>query len=69
MIRELTDVQRYALQLIIDGATSHAEDDLNEDGAISDQDHTEAVELALAITRAIRRYSHVLLELTEENSP
>ena len=50
----LTPAEEYALKLIADGAASHAEDDLNEDGAIADDQHRQACDFALAIVRAIR---------------
>lgn len=55
--------EEYAIQLIINGAASTAEDDLNEDGAIADGQHQEACDLALAIVRAIREDATIRAEL------
>lgn len=55
--------EEYAIQLIIDGAASTAEDDLNEDGAIADNQHQEACDLALAIVRAIREDATIRAQL------
>ena len=48
-------VEEYAAKLVADGATSTAEDDLNEDGDIAEADHDEACDLALSIAEAIRK--------------
>jgi hypothetical protein len=47
-------IEQYAAELVADGAESHAEDDLNEDGEVNEPDHLAACALALDIVRAIR---------------
>ncbi|MFJ8690200.1 hypothetical protein [Micromonospora wenchangensis] len=47
-------VEEYAIDLVVDGATSFAEDDMNEDDEIADDKHQEACRLAEKIARAIR---------------
>lgn len=47
-------VEQYAINLVADGAQSHAEDDMNEDGNIDDTLHSTAVGLAQNIARALR---------------
>lgn len=60
---ELTSIQEYALALVADGAEGTAEDDLNEDGDIAEDEHEAAVELAMAIIRGIRAYPRSVLAL------
>lgn len=50
---DLTEAERYAIQMVADGAESHAEDDLNEDGALSDAEHDEAMTLGCSMARVI----------------
>lgn len=56
-------VEEYAIDLICDGGVSTAEDDLNEDGAIADDDHEAACELAVDICKAIRENPGAVLAL------
>lgn len=56
-------VEEYAIDLVADGAESHAEDDLNEDGEIADDQHQDACDLAFRIAQAIRANPDVVLEL------
>ena len=46
-------IEEYAVELVVEGARNLAEDDLNEDGDIADDDHQPACKLALDIARAI----------------
>jgi hypothetical protein len=54
-------IEEYAIDLVVDGARSVAEDDLNEDGEIADGDHEAACDLALDIARAIGEHSAEVL--------
>lgn len=65
MTEQLT-VAQYAINLVCDGAESTAEDDLNEDGAIADEQHGAACDLAASIAKAIRRNPQVVLELVRQ---
>lgn len=56
-------VEEYAVDLVADGAEHVAEDDLNEDGDIAEEDHQEACDLALEIAAAIRKRPEVVLAL------
>lgn len=62
---ELTLVQRYAIDLIADGAESCAEDDIDEEGAfpLHSLDHTVACDLALAMVRGIKANPRAVLAL------
>jgi hypothetical protein len=56
-------VEEYAIELVADGAESTVEDDLNEDGDLSEEDHKEACYLAMAIVQAIRVNPQVIIAL------
>ena len=58
-------VEEYAIELVADGAESTAEDDLNEDGEIADEDHEAACDLALRICAAIRKHPAEVLALVD----
>jgi hypothetical protein len=47
-------IEEYATDLVCNGAESHAEDDLNESGEVVDDEHEAAMDLAIAMARAIR---------------
>lgn len=47
-------VEEYAVELVVVGAIHVAEDDLNEDEDIADEDHGPACDLALKIAAAIK---------------
>lgn len=51
----MKSVEEYAADLVADGAESHAEDDMNEDGAIAEENHEAACDLAISIAMAVRR--------------
>ncbi len=59
-------VEEYAIDLVASGAESVAEDDLNEDGEVADEDHQKACNLAIDIAHAIRDNPDVILELTAQ---
>jgi hypothetical protein len=60
----------YAIRLVTDGIESHAEDDLDEDGLLPDEEqHTQAVDLALWIARAIRVEPRGALDLVVKVYP
>lgn len=48
-----TETEMYAIQMVADGAESHAENNLNEDGELSDAEHEAAMSLGCAMARAI----------------
>ena len=56
-------IEEYAIDLLVSGAESHAEDDLNEDEEVADADHDEACGLAIDIAHAIRANPDVVLAL------
>lgn len=60
---DLSPVEQYAVELVADGAESHREDDLNEDGKLSDDKHDEALKLAHTIVQAIRANGRAILDL------
>lgn len=47
-------VDEYAIDLVVSGAQHVAEDDLNEDGEIAEEQHGEAMDLALSMAATIR---------------
>lgn len=42
----------YALQMVLSGAESVIEDDLNEDGELDDEQHTRSCEFGYALLKA-----------------
>lgn len=56
-------IEEYAIDLVADGATSHAEDDTNEDGEIADEDHEAACDMAIRIAYAIQANPKIILAL------
>jgi hypothetical protein len=56
-------IEEYAVDLVVDGATSFAEDDMNEDGEVADENHQDACDLALEIAKAIRDNPQAVLAL------
>lgn len=59
----MNEIEKYAVELVADGAESTAEDDLNEDGKLSDIHHEEACGLAVDIATAIRNNPAAVLAL------
>lgn len=59
-------IRKYAVKLIVDGATSHAEDDLNEDGELTDEEHEQAVEFALATLKTFQKFTDVFEAAAKE---
>lgn len=55
------EVERYALQMILSGAESLIEDDLNEGGELTDEQHTRACEFGHALIKAVRDEQSLLL--------
>ena len=51
----MNTIERYAMEMICDGAESRVEDDLNEDGKATDEEHEAALILAAEIIRAMRQ--------------
>jgi hypothetical protein len=56
-------IEEYAIELVADGAESCAEDDLNESGDVTDEDHGAAMDLAIKIARAIKANPDAVLAL------
>lgn len=56
-------IAEYAVELVVVGAIHVAEDDLNEEDDIAEEDHQAACDLALDIARAIKANPEVVLEL------
>lgn len=65
MSKELKTVEEYAIALVVEGAESRSEDDMNEDGQIADEGHEKACALAWKIAQAIRANPAVVLGLVE----
>ncbi len=75
MIQELSAVERAALQIIVNGATTAVE--VFQEGPAKAADGTQVDDttcrqialLAANLTHAIARYPHVLLELATQEEP
>lgn len=63
MTLALTSIEQYAISMILDGAEAIIDDDLDEDGKLSDEDHSTATDLAYEIVGWIRENPHTLLRL------
>ncbi len=61
-------IDEYAIDLIAQGAESLAEDDLNENGDIAEEDHDAACDLAIRLAHAIKANPAVVLALDPERS-
>jgi hypothetical protein len=59
----MKSIQEYAIELVAYGAESFAEDDLNEDGEVADDDHGAACDLAIKIAHAIKANPAAVLAL------
>jgi hypothetical protein len=57
----------YAFQMVLSGAESFIEDDLNEDGELSDEQHERSCEFGYALLRAIRDQRAALLKVAREH--
>ena len=63
----LNIIQQYAIKLVVDGAESLAEDDLDEDGEFkNEEDHEAACEMAIKIAHAIKNNPELVLALVGE---
>jgi hypothetical protein len=52
---EMTEIEKYAVDLVGTGALSHAEDDIDEEGEFADEDDWRAARtLALSMAQAIQ---------------
>lgn len=61
---ELSGIERYALEIVANGAENSAEDDLDEDGQLgSEEEWNAATDLALRIAHGIRANPAVVLGL------
>jgi hypothetical protein len=56
-------IEEYAINLVAEGAESVAEDDLNENEDIADEDHGAAIHLAIRIAHAIKANPGAVLAL------
>jgi len=61
------EAERYALRMVLSGAESFIEDDLDEDGELDDEQHTRAVEFGYALLHAIRYHHRRLLATAREH--
>lgn len=63
---ELTEIENYATQIVIDYAEGGVEDDIDEDGVFEyAETHEEACDLALLIIRGMKAHPEKLLEFVE----
>ena len=63
---ELTEIENYATQIVIDYAEGGVEDDVDEDGVFEHAEtHEEACDLALLIIRGMKAHPEKLLEFVE----
>lgn len=62
-----TEAEAYALQMVLSGAESVIEDDLNEDGELSEEQHTRSCEFGYALLHAIRYHRSQLLTTAREH--
>ena len=63
-IKAMTEVERYAVELVADGAMRHVEDDYHTMGhTLTREQWARATDLAEAIAKAIREHPDVILEL------
>jgi len=62
-----TEAEQYALQMVLSGAESVIEDDLNENGELSDEQHERACEFGYALLHAIRYHRSQLLTTAREH--
>lgn len=57
-------VEEYAIDLVVEGAESYAEDDMDENGELDNTDDLRAaITLAIDIAHAIRANPHTVLAL------
>lgn len=59
--------EHYALDMVLSGAESVIEDDPNENGELSDEQHTRACEFGYALLHAIRYHRSTLLTTAREH--
>lgn len=62
-----TKAEEYALQMVLSGAESVIEDDLNEDGELTDEQHERSCEFGYALLHAIRYHRSTLLTAAREH--
>jgi len=62
-----TEAEQYALQMVLSGAESVIEDDLNENGELSDEQHERACEFGYTLLHAIRYHRSQLLTTAREH--
>jgi hypothetical protein len=59
----VSTIEEYAIDMVASGAESTIEDDLNESGDVSDEDHPAAIALGMSIVNAIRANPDAILAL------
>jgi hypothetical protein len=57
----MTEIEKYAIEMLHEGGEGIAEDDLNEAGGIDDDSHQEACALSVAMAHAIRDNAEAFL--------
>jgi hypothetical protein len=57
----MTDIEKYAIEMLHEGGEHVAEDDLNEAGGLDDDSHQEACALSVAMAHAIRDNAEAFL--------
>jgi hypothetical protein len=60
-------IEEYAIELVANGAESYAEDDMNEDDEIAQEDLRPAIKLAVKIAWAIRANPDAVLALVDRD--
>lgn len=60
-------VEKYALDMVLHGAESFIEDDLNEDEELTKKQHTRACEFGYALLKAIDYHRSQLLSTAREH--
>ncbi|WP_033338878.1 hypothetical protein [Catenuloplanes japonicus] len=64
----MLSIDEYAISVVTDGAESTAEDDLNENDDIAEEDHRAAIARAYRIIWAIRAYPNEILALADRHT-
>lgn len=62
----MTPIEHYAIELAASAIESHAEDDLNEEDVLNDEDHEKACDLAMEIANFVRVEYDLVLRLVSK---
>lgn len=65
----LMTAKQYAVALVARGAESTAEDDLNDNGDVTDADHEKAMDLAIDLAHAIHNHPDEFLAWAKPHLP